>query len=283
MAKVVVILLFRKVLFLSRSYRFVNNLSIDVSLGAVICALFFSNVLQADVRPAAFIALGITVWIIYTADHLLDAVKLKGPASTDRHRFHQRNFGVMVFFLLLAFTAVIVCIFYMRPLVLGAGILIGALVCVYLVINRKLGFMKESAGAVFYTTGIVMPAVILSHAQVTLPHALLILQFLVTAWINMLLFSLFDTENDEADNRISFSTVLGERHTVNLLKMLFALCTVFVAAQLVMHFARSVVILAVMDLVLFAIFACDKHFRINDRYRLAGDAVFLFPIFYLLA
>lgn len=266
----------------SRIYRFLNNLSIDVSLGAVICALFFSHVLHADVRTAAFIALGLTVWIIYTTDHLLDALKLKGQASTERHRFHQRNFKVMTLLVCMAVAGVIVCIFYLRPLVIGAGIVIGVFVGLYLLVNRKLKFMKEIAGAIFYTAGIVMPAIILSEFQITLSLALLILQFLLTAWINMLLFSWFDVVNDRADNRISFSTELGEKVTGNVLKILFVSCISLMAVQAINHFDWSMVVVGVMDLVLLVIYTYHGYFAVNDRYRLIGDAVFLFPIFYLL-
>jgi len=62
----------------------------------VICASFFARLLDVAILPQGLISLGLTVWIIYTADHLLDAKKFKNKMRlTERHRFHQRHFKVI--------------------------------------------------------------------------------------------------------------------------------------------------------------------------------------------
>ncbi len=80
----------------SRLYGLLNLLSIDVAIGAVCCALFFGRLLQVDILPYGLITLGLTVWVIYCADHLFDAARLKGRASTRRHQFHQDHFWLLV-------------------------------------------------------------------------------------------------------------------------------------------------------------------------------------------
>ena len=54
-----------------------NILSIDIAAGAVICCAFFADILGVSVLPYGFITLGLTVWIIYTVDHLLDVWREK--------------------------------------------------------------------------------------------------------------------------------------------------------------------------------------------------------------
>ena len=76
-------------------FRFINNLSLDLVAATCICSLFLARVLDQPLPPAVVLALALAVWAIYTADHLLDAWLIPHPASTERHAFHQRHFGVL--------------------------------------------------------------------------------------------------------------------------------------------------------------------------------------------
>src|SRR4051812_9177927 len=83
-----------------RYYRIFNLLSLDVALGAVISAAFLGRILHVNILPQGFILLGIVVWLIYTADHLLDAWSMREAATSERHRFHQKNFiSILIVFL----------------------------------------------------------------------------------------------------------------------------------------------------------------------------------------
>ena len=59
-----------------RFYRFLNLISMDVAAGAMVCAAFFAPIFKMELRTDTLVSLGISVWIIYSADHLLDAYKL---------------------------------------------------------------------------------------------------------------------------------------------------------------------------------------------------------------
>ena len=83
-------------------YRLLNILSIDVAAGAVICALFFARLFEVQIKPYGLISLGLTVWIIYTADHLLDGIKTHHRAATKRHQFHQYHFKVLCVVMIVA-------------------------------------------------------------------------------------------------------------------------------------------------------------------------------------
>src|SRR6187551_3842552 len=98
-------------------YRQLNVLSLDVVAGVVICAVFFSRIFQAHIRPQGLVTLSLTVWIIYTTDHLLDAHRIQGTASTARHRFHQENFFLLFVFLGISTIINIILIFFIREAV----------------------------------------------------------------------------------------------------------------------------------------------------------------------
>ena len=139
-------------------YRFINLLSIDVAIGSVCCSLFFSKLFKVSVLPYGFISLGLTVWIIYTVDHLLDAKKMQASATTNRHRFHQQHFQLLLSLVIVATGINSILLLFIRKPVLITGIVLVILVILYLLIQHSLKFLKEIFVAVVYTAGVILPA-----------------------------------------------------------------------------------------------------------------------------
>ena len=266
-----------------RAHRFINVLSLDVAAGAVICASFFSKIFGVVIWPHGFICLGLTVWIIYTLDHLLDAKKLTQDASTERHRFHQQNFKALSWVVILAVMVDITQIYFIRSIVFFAGLWLSILVGVYFLVQQRLGFLKEFLGAVLYTGGVLLIPVSVK-TQVSTALVLLILQFGITAWINLLLFSWIDQMRDQRDTHRSFATVFGGLATQRMLIFLFALNGVMTLAQFYLFPTGTLAILTLlsMNLLLLLIFIKKNFFEKEDRYRLLGDAVFLLPLIYIV-
>jgi len=263
------------------AYRFLNVTSIDVTAGAIVCACFFAKAMNVLVRPSAFIALGLSVWIIYTVDHLLDAKKLTSTASTQRHRFHQRYFKIISVLVLLALVADVLAVLMIRKSLFIAGLFLSLLILFYMLAQRYLNLFKEFCGGILYTGGVTLPALIFGYAEVHLPVVLLIIQFLLTTWINLFLFSLFDKERDEQDNRISFATKMGAAATRTLILLLFVICASLAIYQIIHFNLRPAVIVLLMDIILVIILLMKNKFAPEDRFRLLGDAVFLLPLVYL--
>lgn len=264
-------------------YRHLNILSVDVSAGAVICALFFAKILDVVVAVPGLIVLGLTVWMIYSADHLLDVRRIGERAVTNRHRFYKRYFWVMIAVTGIVAVSDAAMIFFVRPSVFYAGLVLGGAVTVYLVAQRYFGFLKELAGALLYTGGVVLPAFAFSDNQsIAADQWIAILCFLLIAWINLLLFSYFDRKSDEEHRQVSFTTALGERKTGMLVVALAGVC---ISLSLHLFFGSmrmpSVVLLA-MSLVLVLLLKFRTYFGREDRYRYVGDAVFLLPIIVVL-
>jgi hypothetical protein len=84
-----------------RLYKVFNLLNLDVVVGAVISALYFAKLLAAKVNVFGILALGLTVWIIYTADRLLDVKKMSATPTSERHKFHQKNYNILFFLLVI--------------------------------------------------------------------------------------------------------------------------------------------------------------------------------------
>ena len=261
-------------------YRFLNHLSVDVSAGAMAMAWFFCRVLHAPVATESILVLGLTVWLIYAVDHILDALRIAKNASTFRHRFYQRNFKILLPVILGAAIVDVTLIFMLDVPLIQAGTLLGICTILYLLIQHRLSYTKEFFGAVFYTAGVVMIAWVQVHADMHIMHYLLIAHFMLTAWINLLLFSLFDERHDEADRHVSFVIKWGRKKTSILISFLLLVCTGLTLAQWGSPLLWPAIIVMLMDIFFAGIFIFRKYFVKEDRFRLAGDAVFFFPLCY---
>lgn len=262
-------------------YQYVNILSIDVAAGAAICGLFFARIFRVSVSPYALITLALTVWIIYTIDHLRDAREIRTVAATDRHRFHQQHFKTMITIALWVTVADFALIWFMPERVLTAGIILWAIVLVYLVFQRYLKFLKEFFVALLYTTGVILPSVAVLTSDMSFVHAVLIGKFFITALMNLLLFSLFDYQEDQHQKQHSFVTWFGTVSTRRGILFL-GLLNILLGILLWSFDASVAVIFIAMNLSLLAILLFRKQLVLNNYYRILGDAVFFIPIMYLL-
>jgi L-asparagine transporter-like permease len=260
-------------------YRLVNILSIDVSLGAISGALLFASLCQVSVNLAALIALSFTVWIIYTTDHLLDVRHLKAKAAADRHRFHQRYFKLLAYCVLLFTLADLMMIFFMPLKTIWYGAALAFVVSVYILLRNKLSAAKEFCVAALYVAGIIIP--VISIADFSFNEWLTALSYFLIAFINLALFSYMETESDFKDHHNSVSTKLGKQNTARVLALSFIFAVI---AECFLYQKTGdlllLSIMAFMTLILFIIFAYQNSFRLNNWYRIAGDAVFLLPLFY---
>jgi 4-hydroxybenzoate polyprenyltransferase len=251
--------------------------------GAVASALFFGKIFQVHIKSFGLVALALTVWIIYTVDHLRDARKIEHSASTRRHRFHQENFRILIIFLVIALAIDAIAIFFIRRQVFEWGLILTSMVSSYLIFHRSLQFLKELFASCLYTSGVILLSISVTDVQVETPHLLLIIQFALTAWINLVLFSWFDLEFDKRDDQNSFVTILGKKTTqkflisLHVVSVLLTIVQIAVGAPLV-----PVGILFFMNATLAMIFFKRDVFEKHDRYRLIGDAVFIFPVLSLL-
>jgi 4-hydroxybenzoate polyprenyltransferase len=214
---------------------------------------------------------------------LLDAKKLKQEASTQRHRFHQRHFKILLFLLVVAVFVDLIQIYFIRSIVFVAGLSLAFFVGIYFLIQQRIGSLKELLGTLLYTGGVLLVPLSLKH-QLSSSVILLIIQFGIIVWINLLLFSWIDKPKDEKDRHHSFATTFGFTVTKKILLSLFSLLAVLAIVQLVLSPINTLAvwILSLMAMFLLLIFLKKDFFEAEDRYRLLGDAVFLLPVIYLL-
>lgn len=256
-------------------YRRLNILSIDVALGAMCGALFFAKLLQVQVLVYGVVCLGLTVWIIYTVDHLLDAKRIGQRASTRRHRFHHYHFNILLRWVMFAILVNGAFTFFMRERVLIGGIFLLIGVVLYLLVNRYLKILKELLISILYTCGVLMPSVMVTNLSVVEIPWIVVVQFILVAFVNLLVFSWFDHENDLQDKTRSFVTTVGKNRTLYFIGMLFLLISfLFGYAP-----TKETFLIFCIGLGHSILVFGHQYFRVNERFRILGDALFIIPAF----
>jgi len=250
-------------------------LSIDVVVGAVLSALFFCKIFQVTPRLAGLLALALTVWVIYTVDRLLD-VRKKPADALDRHQFHQRHYRSLWASCAVITLLLIVLIFFLRLEVLKGGVVLSVIVMIYILVQRRLKFVKELAVAFFYTCGVLLLVWSLKD-HTAISHYLVVIPFFIIALINLILFSWFEKETDEKNLQHSFVTHFGRDNSGKVLLLLFVIGTVFSLLVMWMGYYFESGIYLTMVFTLLMIYCFPRYFHVHERYRLWGDAVFLLP------
>ena len=242
---------------------------------------------------AWYVVLPLAVWAIYTGDHLLDAFRLKENASTPRHRFHYRNFQLLS---IITLSMVVVCLglalLYLGQMGIFFGLGMGALVLLHLALVKLVGertspfLVKEFGVALIYTLGIwglpILNAGLWLDGMAILP----MVQFLLLALANLLAFSLFEHDLDEADGQTSFVRALGKPFSLSLIRLVLAAAVGLGAVVLTRYddvvAMQMEMIIAVMAAMLSALVYRMPWFAKNERYRAWGDGVFLLPFLFVL-
>lgn len=265
------------------TYRFLNVLSLDVAGGAVICAAFFARLLHVTVLPQGLTALGVTVWIIYTADHLRDARRIGRNASSARHRFHYRYFRPLLAAMAVGTLFVGWMLTFLRQQVLIGGVVLAFLVLCYLIVHRYLQWAKEIMVAFLYTCGVLLLSVTAPEQSFTLQQYLVFCAFALLALINLQILSWYDYPRDVRDRQVSFAVLFGKKTSRKIVYFLLLINALTLILLLFFYSEPApVLILFVMNVVLFVVFFWDAVMQKNGRYRLWADAVFLLPATYLL-
>lgn len=272
-----------------RYYKFLQLLSIDVVIGACAMSFFMAEALSITLPLIIYYCLGASVWLIYTLDHLLDARKID-YIVTPRHSFHKKYFKILVWAWLLSLViSGILAVLYLPIPTIKLGILATVLVIIHLVLVNLLGskvsvfVQKELGVAVAYATGVLVgPLSVLEE----LPAYIWILasQVFLLAMINLLEFSLFDKKIDAKQGQTSIVQSIGEKPTIKVIRFFLVSCGILIVSggYLFEEHLMLQCLFALMWLVLFIVVNNRPYFEKEERYRIWGDMVFMFPLLLLM-
>lgn len=271
-------------------YTYIQALSIDVAFGATIMSAFVAKFMNVRVPIEVYVSLFVAVWLIYTIDHLIDASKLKDRKTSFRHSFHQKYFNKITGIWILVFLSGVFFSLLLPLETRKIGFIASALVIVHLVLVYLLGskvsvFIQKELGIAFtYCVGISVGPISLGNGFDAFGYFFMG-QIFILALTNLLAFSWFDRSIDIAQHQSSAVLNLGERMVLELIFFLFALFILSLVLAFLFFpvYGNYEMILGTMGATLFFIMAFQKFFATNERYRIFGDLIFLFPLLVLLA
>ena len=267
---------------------FINTYSILVAIGSLSSYLFFSNLF--DVKPNYVLALGLSLslWIIYTLDHLLDGLSIGKDASSIRHREHFLKHKQMIRWMLFSLIILIGLSFWVPQVYYGYVLFLFILTLLHFCINyflsRKytfLRYLKEIFVALVVTIGFVITPLIGNEESLNLTQLIYI--FIIFYFINLsnlLIFSFFDRDRDHRDNMLTIAHLYSHRKLKRLIYLGIGMSTtILVISYINGHLTLiSFFVFASMQLTLLFITSFPSYFKFSDRYRFFGDLIYLYPI-----
>jgi hypothetical protein len=265
-----------------------NLFCLDAPLVAVAWLCVFARAFQATVEPSRYGALFLTAWLIYLADRLADSYSLPEdrPRSL-RHHFclNHRRTWIGVLALIAAMDAQLVW----RSIdgeTFVAGVVVGAVALIYLVLNYSLGGAWPPLPLKEFTIGFLFAAgtlVALSPALRPISSAL-ILSAMAFAWLctlNCISIAFWERELDETQRKVSFATRYPslDRH---LRKLLSSLALISGAAAIIDREAAPILGCVSMSSLLLALLDFYRGKISRDQRTALADIVLLTPLLALL-
>ncbi|MFK7952593.1 MAG: UbiA family prenyltransferase [Ekhidna sp.] len=261
---------------MNRFYSVLQYLSIDIVIGAVILLRFFCAQSGIEIDFPVYFLLASAVWLIYTTDHIRDSRGAKHP-KRPRYLFHERNEGALKLAMVMVVFFCVMCVFTVPMMILFTGCTLGILSLIYLSIQRWLSMkgLKELYVSIIYTSGILLVPFFLGQEFSWLSFILL----LIATYLNLILFSWFEKEEDKKDKFDSIATTWGEKRVLKLILILLSVgisLSIFSFNLIAMYFLF-------VFLMYTLVFLREQQMSKGGIYRIIGDGVFVIPILFELS
>lgn len=267
---------------------FVNTFSIWVVLGSLVTYWFFALSFNQEPNGVVGLILALSIWVIYTFDHLLDGIQTKGESLSKRHYLHYKYKKSLVV-LLIVFSVIILYLVYFQLdyKYVPFGILLFVLTAIHFAINHlvleqiKVRFyIKEVFIALVVSLGFCgLPLVPMIPNDVPSSTMFLFVPFFLLNLSNLMLFSYFDFEEDLENKFISSANIFGPSNALSLAKI-GSIISIVLTTAIVLLFTKSYVTsgtLIIMNGFLLIISFNPTYFKTNGYYRFWGDFIYLFP------
>jgi 4-hydroxybenzoate polyprenyltransferase len=256
-------------------------------VGALASGILAVKITNTSPTWAWWVVLGLAVWFVYTADHLLDALRGNPDHLSKRHKFHFENKNHIILALFLAaLISVILAFVFLDTKIIVFGFILGGTVLLYqfiLVISGKIKSIvqKEIVVALIYIAGIWGGPLILQDSNISLEQWLVMISLFLLAASDLLILSIYDEELDYKAGFKSFAVQFGQKITGGLVSSLL-LSAISIGIFLIFTTGDKVfnitgIILVIMGLVLGSMQVFTSFYGKNNRIRYFNEIVFWLP------
>ena len=263
-----------------------NALSIDVVIGALLSGLFVKSIIPFEVAGVYWIVLPLSVWIIYTTDHLVDAARLKSSANTDRHLFHYTYIRTFLILVSLFSMLVLTLVFLYLPIeVFYFGLSTGAFSILYfsfLHVSKQQAILpKEIIVAFVYTTGIWGVPLVLTDFNFDQNKMLLLSGFFILVLADILLLSYFELESDTKDRHFTMAVKFGKKIIKQIIWAMLVLVNIICFFLLLTKSSElekiAAIIYLLMATLIMGMISFPEKLEKNFLYRCLVEFVFWLP------
>lgn len=250
--------------------------------------------MQVDPGISWYIILAAGVWIVYTTDHLADALKLKRKATAFRHIYHYKYRKILIpIASILSILTIISAWYFLDHRIFFFGLFMGVLVLIYLgfvfVHGRKQSrfIQKEMLVALIYSAGIWGGPMALVNFNLSSVQGMVFFLFLLAAFNNTTLLAWFEYETDRENNLASITTWLGRESTGKLVFITSSISSLYALIWIILFTPDLVelwamIILLVMNIMMMLILLLKSFMTGKNRYKLWIEGVFWLPVVMIL-
>ncbi|MCE7056604.1 hypothetical protein LZF95_18110 [Algoriphagus sp. AGSA1] len=276
--------------FLFKIYQRLTWLSLDVVFGAMAGMFFFDRALRAELDWQGYTLLGMAVWCIYTADHLMDARKLTSFHREDRHHFHLVHQRLL--FIILGVVGTVGLFWavrffgFSRELFFGAslGVVILGIMLTVRKLSQKQTRLKELSSAIFYVIGISwLPWYKTPEIDYSWIAFGLTVLYMGLAYLNLIMLSYLDVESDKEAGFVSIATKMPQERLLSSIRKLaigLILCSLL-GLLLVGSFYR--ILLCLLLVMLLVHYLSFYKAELNpEQIRMRMEIAFLIPAILLV-
>lgn len=262
-------------------------------IGSLMVGAFACKVLDVDADIWWYVILAISVWVMYTADHILDAWRGKKTSTILRHQFHYTHrYMIIPVWIILALSSVFLSLFVLENEIIFLGMALSLCIMIYFAViyfnreNRPYFLQKELFITLVYITGIWLAPMVWHSGLPSSIIMIIIVNLVLLGWADGIIISWFELEEDTIDNHVSFTVLFGKKNTLRftILLLLIVFCLsltgLIMATNLIMRAAFVIELLMILSLAIIILF--PHKFEHEQLYRYMGEGVFLLPGLILL-
>ena len=202
---------------MKKIYQYFHLLQFDIAFGAVGISIWFARLENIQYDYLIPTLLGLTVWLIYTFDHLLDAYRYRHQIKGGRYEYFLKHWKVLIIICsLIAIPSFFVALQLSKQL-WQVGITLSMVVSVYLFLahfaRSKFYLLKELFVDIIYTGGVLIANI----AEKGFRHnSLAIFWVFAVVFCVLLIYSILEREDDARMKMPSITKQLGLKQITNI-------------------------------------------------------------------
>ncbi|TGK06481.1 prenyltransferase [Leptospira fletcheri] len=263
---------------------YIHVLSLDICLGVSGSGAYAATVTGAKMKWAWWLLLPLSVWVVYTVDHLLDGWRIGTDSVNPRHSFHHKHAKILMFF---AGSGIVVCgavsFLFLREIVFIGGLVLAFAALGHLLLAAWGGIRmgKEFSVAFIYTLGVWFgPIAVVGFRSWTV--VLLLSLFFGGTVLNLIMNSLMEAELDEKEGQSYLLRIFSRekvRDWVLRFSLLGTLSSVLLAGWTKRFEPKESAVACLFAAALCAvpgiILRFSEFFSGSQRYRLLGEGIYV--------